>query len=357
MNDTHSLKLKRPPSEQDFVKMQGVAEKLERLLNQKDTLQQQQNHEITIIISRLRTVWNEHSDQRLWSAGNPSDRAIYWMAAFDEYDQLSLQRYAIAVLFFFTSGGDNSWTRCAAPTTAKPTKHSSSSSSSSSISARLSCSGSLPIMTTWSSECDWYGITCSVDGHVTRIEWTSNNLASLGSPTNNANHYWPDEIILLQDLELLWWFDNPRLQMKLPTFLDQMSNLQSLSLHRTNLKGTIPESMYQLTNLISLRLYETELSGTISTAISNLSPNLGWLWLHNTHLTGSIPTELGTLTQLEGLTLYGNAFSNEPPSNLCDLQKLETYWSDCTTTTTTTTTGFPSCQCCSKCYVRTTSIE
>ena len=292
-NHTHSLRLKRPPSENDFVKMQSVAQTLERLLQQKETLEH--NREISRIISRLRPTSN--SNQRLWSADNPSDLAIHWMAAFDEHDRVSLQRYAIAVLFFYTSGGDNSWTRCAAPTRASTTKHGISSSISTTLSF---CAGSQPVMTTWSSECDWFGITCSSEGQVTRIEWTSNNLATSETPTNA--YYLPDEIVLLQDLELFWWFDNPRLQMKLPSFLNQLSNLQSLSLHRTKLQGTIPDSMYQLTNLISLRLYETQLSGTISTAISNLRQNLAWLWLHNTYLTGSIPTELGTLTQLEGLT-------------------------------------------------------
>jgi hypothetical protein len=292
-NHTHSLRLKRPPSENDFVKMQSVAQTLERLLQQKETLDH--NREISRIISRLRPTSN--SNQRLWSADNPSDLAIHWMAAFDEHDRVSLQRYAIAVLFFYTSGGDNSWTRCAAPTRASTTKHGISSSISTTLSF---CAGSQPVMTTWSSECDWFGITCSSEGQVTRIEWTSNNLATSETPTNA--YYLPDEIVLLQDLELFWWFDNPRLQMKLPSFLNQLSNLQSLSLHRTKLQGTIPDSMYQLTNLISIRLYETQISGTISTAISNLRQNLAWLWLHNTNLTGSIPTELGTLTQLEGLT-------------------------------------------------------
>ena len=170
----------------------------------------------------------------------------------------------------------------------------------------FSCLGSFPVMTTWSSECDWYGITCSLDGQVTRIEWTSNNLSSFFSETdtngnsNSESNYWPDEILLLHDLQLLWWSDNPRLKMKLPSFLNQLSNLQSLSLHRTQLQGTIPESLYQLTNLIALRLYETELSGTLSTTVSNLNHHLDWLWHHNTRLTGTIPVELSHLSQLEG---------------------------------------------------------
>lgn len=313
--------LQPPPSEQEYITMQAVAQTLERLMEQqKDN---SQNLEITGMISRLGLTYtsttansndNDNNNvklQKLWSADNPSDRAIRWMAAFDEHDRLSLERYAIAVLFFYTFGDDESWTRCAAPTMATTamtrtnamTRGGGAAGGGGGGGTTLSsCAGSLPIMTTWTSECDWYGITCSLDGQVTRIEWTSNNLATSETARNTDSIYWPNELILLQHLEMLWWSDNPRLQMKLPSFLNHLSNLQSLSLHRTQLQGTIPASMYQLTNLIALRLYETELSGTLSRAISNLNKHLGWLWLHNTHLTGSIPTELSHLSHLEGLT-------------------------------------------------------
>ena len=365
----------RSPSVKDYRKMQTVALKLERLVY---AFEPRAN-----LVLRLRKTADNASDQQQpWSADNPVARAIHWLAVTDEEDRLSLQRYALAVLYFYTSSSssdDSSWTECA------PTSKTCSTTS---------------VLTTMSSECNWYGITCSPQGQITRIEWMSNNLSSSSSGTTATD--WPDEMILLQQLELLWWSDNPLLHITaIPTFLGQyLTNLQSLSLHRTALQGSLPDSIYQLTNLMSLRLYETNLTGSISPDIFHLGNNLGWLWLHGNRLTGSIPDELGQLTKLEGLTrkynssilsllvcyivscvnayniviyiillthfafsfvmtlkyfsdqyiynisVHDNKFSNEPPDTLCDMDHLETYWIDCVTNEP------PTCTCCSKCFVK-----
>ena len=79
-----------PLSQNEFSKMQAIAETLERLLKQ--TNSSNDNREIKGMISRLRSKYtstnsNVKLEQRLWSAENPSDRAIRWMAGFDEHDR------------------------------------------------------------------------------------------------------------------------------------------------------------------------------------------------------------------------------------------------------------------------------
>mmetsp|Transcript_6864 Transcript_6864/g.11380 ORF Transcript_6864/g.11380 Transcript_6864/m.11380 type:complete len:352 (+) Transcript_6864:62-1117(+) len=295
----------REPSEKDLKSMEIVGLKLERLMSNFD-------HRADLML-RLRTSGNQP-----WSAENPLDRALYWLAIEDDDNRLTLERYALAVLYYYTSQLE-SWKECA---------------------PRSKDCTTTPVLTTSTSECDWYGITCSPDNRVTRVEWTSNNLSS------SSRSAWPEEIILLQELELLWWSDNPLLETSIPSFLVQLTDLQSLSLHHTKLQGSLPDEIYRLTNLISLRIYETQLTGSLSSSIGQLS-KLNWLWLHGNRMKGQLPQELADLTKLEGLTLHHNSFANEPPQGLCDLRHdgtLETYWTDCLSDDP------PSCSCCSKCF-------
>lgn len=249
------------PTAKDIKKMEIVSLKLERLMSDFE-------HRTTLV-PRLQ----RKSTDPQWSAENPLDRALYWLAVNDEEDRLTLQRYSLAVLYYYTSQLER-WEDCA---------------------PRSKRCVTSPMLTTSAHECDWYGITCSPnDNKVTRIEWTANNLSSSGS-------VWPEEIVLLQELELLWWSDNPQLAMSMPTFLGRLPKLQSLSLYNTKLKGSLPESMYDLKSLNSVRIYDTQLTGSLSANVGRLS-NLNWLWLHGNSMTGQLPQELADLSKLEGLT-------------------------------------------------------
>ena len=274
------------PSVKEYNKMKAVARKLQQILQAATSTYENRDE----ILARLQatTAATAGVVDQPWSASNPLNRALYWLSLSDDEGRLSLQRYALAVLYFYTTSGGEPWNQCGAPQ--QHNQHLQLNSKSCPTTA---------VLTTTSSECDWFGITCSPERQVTRIEWTSNNLSS--DATAGTASDWPDEILLLPSLELLWWADNPLMHMRLPAFLNKLSNLQSLSLHRTQLHGKLPDSIYQLTKLRALRLYETHLSGTISTDIGRLS-DLDWLWLHNTRLVGSIPTEIGHLKKLEGLT-------------------------------------------------------
>jgi hypothetical protein len=252
----------KPPSRKEFRKMETVALKIEKLLYQVE-------NRVNLVLKLRKTT---EGYPAAWS-NSPLDKTLHWLAKYDEEDRLSLQRYAVIILHFFTNQLSN-WKECSGP--------------------KLPCPFA-PVLATSTSECEWFGITCSLDNVVTRIDWSSNNLST-------KEGEWPEELLLLQNLELLWLGDNPSLETTLPDkLLPKMSNLQSLSLFRTKLQGSIPMGLYELTELRSLRLYETRLTGTLSSNISKLS-RLEWLWLHRNEMTGTIPSDFSRLSNLEGLT-------------------------------------------------------
>lgn len=274
--------------------MNVVAQKLEQMLLSASSTYEHPEE----LLVRLRVT-----DPATWSAYNPVHQALYWFAVSDDSDRLSLQRYALVVLYWYTTSGGHTWYQCGATMTTTTIPYNTNPFRSRN-NPHKSCPSTNAALTSSASECDWFGITCTPERHILRIEWSSNNLSSANPSTTTigtSTSDWPHEILLLSSLELLWWADNPFLYMTIPTFLYKLSNLQSLNLHRTHLHGTVPETLYQLTNLRALRLYETHLSGTIQTDIGRLR-DLEWIWIHNTHLGGSIPTELGSLTNLQGLT-------------------------------------------------------
>ena len=261
------------------------------------------------LVARMRRVVD---DPTHWIVESPVHQGMWWMASHDSYydglldtaaaslslsnhqqEQELLQRYAIVVLYYYTDAKDE-WIKCAPAKSHQKKKKKSATP----------CDGSkYPPLTSSQHVCDWFGITCNHDKHVTRIEWTSNGLSSSADNNNNNNNVvWPEEMILLEDtLELLWWSGNPHLEMTLPVWLGRFTALQSLSLFATRLQGTLPEELYTLSNLKSLRIYEANVRGGLSTHIGQLS-NLSWLWVHSNQLTGAIPSEIGLLTNLEGLT-------------------------------------------------------
>ena len=110
-----------------------------------------------------------------------------------------------------------------------------------------------------STECSWYGITCS-ENHVTEIDLSSNNLS-----------------------------------------------------------GSIPSSMGNLTNLTSLNLSDNDLTG-IDNAL--LASSLTSLDLSKNKIEQDIPPGLGSLTNLKTLFLNGNYFKGEVPSELGNLTNL-----------------------------------
>lgn len=265
-------------------------------------------------------------DEKKW---NPNDSkhhmAIQWLTFGDDFhEEMSpkelLQRYVLSVLYFSTKGDD--WKVCSRTKTSE-------------------CADGTGFERFLSprSVCHWYGIHCNKNDYITMIDLADNGL--------NGNL--SEELMLLHDsLVFLWVHDNP-LDGSLPTWLGGFDKLESLSLFRTNIKGSIPSSFENLKSLRYLRLHENDLSGTLPSNVFSQMKRLEWLWLHTNSFQGKIPDSIGLLSNLQGLSLNGISFdgqSNDFPNDICNLRQynLRTLWINCEDEN-----GRKGCECCTSC--------
>ena len=110
--------------------------------------------------------------------------------------------------------------------------------------------------------CNWYGVTCNVDGDVTQLRLTSNGLS--GSL--------PASIGALQKLEQLWLDHNP------------------------GLGGIFPDVLYNMTSLIVLTASNNGFTGSLPFQTGPLSANLFQIDLSSNGFSGSIPSTLAACT-------------------------------------------------------------
>lgn len=99
---------------------------------------------------------------------------------------------------------------------------------------------------------------------------------------------------------------------------DALTNLQTLSLSNNQLLGSLPTILGIMTNLLYLDLSQTQLLGTLS-SILGLMANLKYLDLSKNQIQGSIPTELGTMTKLYNLNMASNLLGGSIPTELSNL--------------------------------------
>ena len=267
-------------------------------------------------------------DEAKWNPNNSTrHKAIQWLAFEDDIPEKEktspkelLQRYVLSVLYFSTKGND--WNVCSR------TKRS----------ACVEGTGFERFLSPH-SVCHWYGIHCNKKNHITMIDLVDNGM--------DGNL--PEELVLLDEsLEFLWLHDNT-LGGMLPTWLGGLHKLESLSLFRTNMKGSIPSSFKNLKSLRYLRLHENELSGTLPRKVFSKMKRLEWLWLHTNSFEGKIPESIGQLSNLQGLSLNGISFdgqSNDFPDEICKLRhyNLRTLWTNCEDEN-----GGKACDCCTSC--------
>lgn len=134
----------------------------------------------------------------------------------------------------------------------------------------------------------------------------------------------PSEIGNLQDLEVLWLYDDQftgQLSGSIPSTIGQLTNLQRLALYGNQLSGNIPSEIGNLVNLTIINITHNQLSGYIPSGIGNLK-KITVLQLSNNQLMGAVPSELGNMDNLTILELYNNKLSGNIPSSLGRLVKL-----------------------------------
>jgi Leucine-rich repeat (LRR) protein len=146
---------------------------------------------------------------------------------------------------------------------------------------------------------------------------------------------------------------------ELPQDISPMIALQTLSLEKNQLSGSIPpsflfDSTIQATTfpfLSILELNENELTGPIPLEMAELS-NIQRLTLDNNELSGTVPSELARLPKLGTLELQGNNFDGDMNAAFCPmgLPLLEKLVADCYQGNGVIEPEV-SCSCCSSCCV------
>ncbi|KAJ3110970.1 hypothetical protein HK100_002848 [Physocladia obscura] len=111
----------------------------------------------------------------------------------------------------------------------------------------------------------------------------------------------------------------------IPTSINNLTSLTTLSLHRANLTGQIPPQIGHLTALTTLRLDDNRLSGRIPPDLGNCV-RLVHLCLDSNMLSGTVPAEFGRLVHLRLLNLRRNRLHGPVPAELRNLKKLQTLY-------------------------------
>lgn len=224
---------------------------------------------------------------------SPQSMALEWITIEDPAklsadDEFVSQRYALAVLFFATSG--STWTN-----------------------SRYWLTGS--------GYCLWYGVECVGEEEYLQLDGNA-QVFQLNLTKNELQGPLPTELQAFEELFLLDLPDNG-LTGTLPVW--SFSTLRGMSLSNNQLAGTIPAQLVKEANpeLRSLDLSHNSLYGGIPLAIGGAT-NLRELRLDHNDLTGSIPASIYALTRLEALHLAFNQLQGSLPDSFYQLQRLET---------------------------------
>jgi hypothetical protein len=302
----------------------------------------------------------------------PQYYALKWLADVDSAqldfsaaNSRVLQRYALAVLYYATQG--YAW------------------------------SNAFNFLSTV-NECEWNGTHngeragvggCSGDGLVTSLtlgrllmtasgflclyvnDHLSFRILFLMVVGNKLNGTLPEEIGSLDSLEILNLASNPFLYGKLPASLPALTNMKELRASGCSLFGNLPMEIGNWKGLSYLALYENRLTGSLPPTLGQLSllenlflstnlfsgqipkemgalVNLRVAQFQNNQLSGSIPQEFSNLASLRQVDMSMNLLT-EGAENLCDINGLLVYITDCFSQTVPLIEKEIVCPCCSFC--------
>ena len=267
----------------------------------------------------------------LEDSSTPQSQALQWAIgdfAFGEWsDDVILERYALATLFYATSGGR--WF---------------------SVTDFLL---QLPY-------CVWQGVECS-----------NEVITSVSLPSENLSGSLPREIGLLTTLTSLNVANNS-LVGSIPTEFGFLTNLEFLDLSldvdnppvrrrsamRRRMEDTIPQSFLTgpmpseiglLMSLSTLDLSGNSISGNLPSELGQLRRILN-LILRDNMLQGSVPLQIGFLTSLQRLSLERNLLTGDVPNTLCSsFSLIQDLRSDCLAEIDGDKPAEVVCKCCNVC--------
>ena len=204
------------------------------------------------------------SEVVLRAKNSAQNRAVRWLANVDGAapdDQFLLQRYAMAVLFYSTSG--NGWKE----------------------------------KTNWMTNkgyCSWFGVECAMKS--SKFEG-NDEITRLALPENLLMGSLPSEIQSLSNLIALDFTDNA-LTSTLPTEVLSMHTLNYVLLGKNQLQGTLPENYWDAVDqLRELDLGHNEFYGTLPSMLLGLS-ELRKLGLEYNQFDGELPNAVAGMKRL-----------------------------------------------------------
>jgi hypothetical protein len=235
-------------------------------------------------LETLKTILQEYSSISLLDTkGTAQKRAMKWIynqdpAGLIEDDEFLPSRYALAVLFFETSGYlDQDVT-----TVRSKWKHSDF----------------------WLSRegyCKWHGVTCLGDNdHF--IDEGNGKIFQLDLSANGLEGTIPSELVMLSDLFKVN-LNNNNLSGTIPSDFGRSTVLRDLYLEDNLLDGTIPDELESMRAIRKLSLGSNNLTGSIPRTIVNLM-EIRYLNFEKNKLVGSIPESMGQLSKIGKYDIY-----------------------------------------------------
>jgi hypothetical protein len=220
------------------------------------------------------TYVNVHA---LETGGTAQNQAMKWIcdedpAQLDVEDDFLLSRYALAVLFYSTSGRDPSDSTFNATDWRNTTNW-------------LTAEG----------YCSWYGIRCI--GEDDYFEFDGNGkVFQVELPDNMLRGALPAEVAALSDLFILNLNTN-YIAGSIPPEYGRLTNVRDMFLANNKLKGTIPAELGSMQELRKLTLADNDLNGTIPESIGHAS-HMHYIAIENNFLSGALPKNLSSLSKL-----------------------------------------------------------
>ena len=261
-------------------------------------------------------VLSEVSGGTVYVDGSPQNEAAKFVA-FDDprgprdvSDPLFLQRYALATLYYSTSGDE--WKPCGED-----------------------CDLNGRPFLSDAHECLWMGIMCLGDGRIATIDFGRNGLGLSGdipseigllnslmrlNVQGNKITSIPNTLVKTPIVELI--LSNNNIQ-SFPTALYGKRTLEKLHIDRNDFKEEPLPNFAAFPKLQHIQAHYNSFTGTIDANIGNLS-KLRNLDLSFNELTGSIPSELGKLERLVRLDVASNQLTGELSPNVVSMPRLIT---------------------------------
>ena len=163
----------------------------------------------------------------------------------------------------------------------------------------------------------WFGIGCNEDGHVRAL--VLDEMGLTGTIPPEVGHLYKLENLILKN--------NPDLTGWIPTSLSHLAGLKQLGLYNNNLEGVLPDIFEHTKDLKFINLEHNNIHGSIPLEIKHLK-SLETLVLKHNHFEGIIPFRQLASTNIRYLGLSHNRFSSRIERAIEEVDTLEYLYLD-----------------------------